>query len=146
MITATQKIEIQYKSSMVVLVDFCNTVGHQQRGIRPAVIVSNNKGNKYSPTVKVLPCTSKRDNSNLPTHAKFLQGEVSCLKTNSTFEAENEIVINKTQIIKILGQLTESQMEKIAIAMAYSTPIVFKAFLKGIQNTQQFKNIFLYSA
>lgn len=129
---------------MIVLVDFYNSTGHQQKGIRPAVIVSNDKGNKYSPTVKVLPCTSKRDNSNLPTHAKFSSDEVDCLHKNSTFEAENEIVINKTQILKVLGRLTDNQMERIAIAMAYSTPIVIKAFLKGVQNTSQFKNIFSY--
>ena len=130
-----------YKTGDLVLVKLTNNIGHQQGGIRPAVIVSNNIGNKVSPMVEILPITTKRQKSNIPTHVDFCADEVDGLVRDSTVEAESKWVINKYQIVKRLGRFTDAQLELIACAMVYATPIVIKAFQLGIQNTDTFKYV-----
>ena len=133
---------MQYYTGEILLVDFSNSIGHQQGGVRPAVVVSNNIGNIYSPMLEVLPVTSKRINSNQPTHVTFKASEVDGLDFDSTIEAEGKISINKFQVKRKLGKLSEEQLELVAIAMVYATPIVIKAFSKGIQDTALFQKIY----
>lgn len=130
-----------YKTGDLVLVELTNNIGHQQGGVRPAVIVSNNIGNKVSPMVEILPLTTKRIRSNIPTHVDFSAEDVEGLAKDSTVEAESKWVINKFQIVKKLGRFTDEQLERIACAMVYATPIVMKAFELGIQDTNLFKRI-----
>ena len=121
--------------------DFCNSIGHQQSGIRPALVVSNNVGNAKSDMLEVLPITTKRNKSRQPTHVTIKADNINGLKYDSTVEAEGKIPVNKFQVRKKLGHLTDEQLELIAIAMVYATPIVIKAFNKGIQNTDLFQSI-----
>ena len=50
---------IEPKVGEVWLVNIPNAIGHQQRGVRPFVVTSNNKRNRYSPTVKGMTMTSQ---------------------------------------------------------------------------------------
>ena len=118
-----------YYTGDLVLVDLSNNIGHQQGGKRPAVMV------------EVLPLTTKRNNSELPTHVTFKASEVEGLKRDSTVEAESKWVINKWQILKKLGTFNDEQLDKIATAMVYATPIVIKAFQAGVHNTDLFRKI-----
>ena len=136
-----QETQVVYKTGDLVLVELKNNIGHQQGGVRPAVIVSNNVGNKVSPTVEILPLTTKRTQSNIPTHVDFKAADVEGLSKDSTVEAESKWVINKFQILKKLGRFTDEQLERIACAMVFATPIVIKAFELGIQDTSLFKRI-----
>lgn len=138
-------IKKEIKTGDVVRITLPNAIGHQQGGERYGVVVSNNIGNKNSPTVEILPGTTKRDNSTLPTHAHFEAGEIIGLSQNTTFEAESKWVINKFQIIEIVGHLNNDQLEKIAAAMIMATPLVIKAFESGVHKTQRFQKILNFS-
>ena len=81
-----------FRTGDVVFADFTG-IGSQQVGKRYAVIVSNNIGNRFSPTIQVLPATTKRNNSNLPTHAHFAAGECG-LPKETVFLAEMYISFN----------------------------------------------------
>ena len=129
------------KTGYVVIVKLENNIGSQQGGIRPAVVVSNNVGNTYSNTIKVIPGTTKRLTNNQPTHAHFTTEELPFLKSDTTFEAECSWVVNKFQVLKVIGELNDDQLERIAEAMAYDTPLIYKAFQNGVQNNQMFKRI-----
>jgi mRNA-degrading endonuclease toxin of MazEF toxin-antitoxin module len=133
------------KTGDVIRITLPNAIGHQQGGERYAVVVSNNIGNKVSPTVEVLPGTTKRDDSTLPTHAHFKAGEIQGLPRNTTFEAESQWVINKFQIIEIVGHLSDKQLERIATAMIMATPLVLKAFESNVHKTQRFQKILNFS-
>ena len=137
--------DINVKTGDVLLVDLSNAIGHQQGGTRYAVIVSNNLGNRVSPTVEILPGTSQRDNSTLPTHAHFEAGEIQGLPKGTTFEAESKWTINKFQIIKFVTHLSDSQMERIATAMLFATPVVIKAVRSGVHQSKYFEKILNYS-
>lgn len=128
------------KTGDVVFVNIPNGIGSQQTGQRYAVVISNNVGNKHSPTVEIMPGTTKRNNSKMPTHAHFLAGECG-LPFDTVFEAESKWTINKFQIKNIVGHMDDAQLERIAVAMVYATPIVMKAFDKGVQFTNTFEKI-----
>lgn len=132
---------IELKTGDIVIVKLNNSIGHQQGGVRPAIVVSNNIGNRYSQTIKVLPGTTKRGGSNLPTHVHFSSSEVACLTQDTTFEAESSWVINKFQVVKKIGTLSEPQLYKVAEAMAYDTPLVVLAFEHQVHCTESFKRV-----
>lgn len=110
-----------FRTGDVVYVDF-NGIGSQQCGKRYAVIVSNNIGNRFSPTVQVLPATTKRNNSNLPTHAHFEAGECG-LPKQTVFLAESIQTINKFQILNTTGEMNSEQLNRVATAMLFALPI-----------------------
>lgn len=130
-----------YKTGDIILVDFSNGIGHQQRGIRPALIVSNNIGNMYSPVLEVLPITTKRTKSNLPTHVNVTPTPDNGLSYVSTIEAEGKTPVNKFQVKKHLGRISDADLERVAFAMVYATPIILQAFNNGVQNTENFKKV-----
>ena len=132
-----------YRMGDIVLVDIPNNIGHQQGGIRPAVVVSNNIGNSVSPTIKVLPITTKRTVSKQPIHVHFKKGTVVGLIKDSTVEAESTWVINKWQIKKRLGRFSDEQLDKIAYAMVFADPLVARAFDKGIRTDTEFVKLYV---
>ena len=91
--------------------------------------------------LEVLPITTKRNGSKLPTHVTIKADKFNGLKYESTIEAEGKIPINKFQVRRKLGRLTEDQLELVAVAMVYATPIVVKAFNVGVHHTRLFQKI-----
>lgn len=84
----------------VLFVDFGDTVGSVQRGVRPAIVVSNNIGNKHSTTIMVVPTTTKKKH-NLPTHFNVI------LDRESTVLCENIMTISKEQVIRKHSTLSD---------------------------------------
>jgi len=89
-------------------------IGSEQGEIRPVLVVQNNIGNKFSPTVTVVPLTTKRKN-NLPTHVEIND---SCLPVLSIALVEQIRTIDKSRLIKYIGKLNENIMGKINNAIA----------------------------
>lgn len=98
----------------VYLADFGMSCGNVQAGIRPVVVIQNDTGNKYSPTVIVAPLTTK-NKKQLPTHsvtyATGLKSTVltECIKT-----------VNRSWLGRRLGSLTAHEMESLDRALAIS--------------------------
>ena len=61
------------KRGDIFYADLNPVIGSEQGGYRPVVIIQNNIGNMYSPTVIVIPITSSGTKSNLPTHQKLVK-------------------------------------------------------------------------
>lgn len=103
----------------IVLVDFgLNQIGSEQGGIRPAVIIQNNTGNKYSPTTIVLPLTSKIKNVNQPTHVLLKKDISNGLSVDSIVLAEAVRQISKKRILKYIGKINDIQIKN-QIKLAY---------------------------
>ena len=96
---------------------------HIQRGIRPAVIIQNNVGNKYSPTIQVVPLTSKLTKAHMPTHV-IIPAEVGHLKKKSIAQCEGQRPISKSDIKGYIGRLPNKYMARISVACIISTPII----------------------
>lgn len=82
-----------------------NTVGSEQGGIRPVIVISNNTGNIYSPGVIVFPITSEIKKLYLPTHCLIHRSEENGLKVDSMVLAEQIRIIDKSRLMKKLGHL-----------------------------------------
>lgn len=82
-----------------------NTVQSEQGGIRPVIIIQNDKGNKYSPTVIVIPITSEIKKENMPTHCILHKTVKNGLKVDSMVIAEQIRVIDKSRLLDKVGYL-----------------------------------------
>ncbi len=102
------------KRGQVYNADLGKQGGSIQAGVRPVVIISNNLNNKFSPTVNVLPITSKTKN-NIPVHVGI--GITEGLPQLSTVLVEQMVTINKNQLTQCLGQCSMNKMHEIERAI-----------------------------
>lgn len=93
-------------------------VGSEQDGIRPVLIVQNDMGNKYSPTIIALAITSKVKNY-LPTHIK-IDGEKYGLEKDSIILAEQIRTLDKTRLREKIGFLDVKTMLRVKEALKTS--------------------------
>ena len=100
------------KRGDLFLADLSNTVGCEQSGVRPVLIIQNNKGNRYSPTT-IVACLSSKiyTKVKLPTH--YLLSELNGLKYPSMVLCEQIKVIDKNRLIKRIGKLDKRDMHHI---------------------------------
>ena len=96
---------------------------HVQRGIRPAVIVQNNTGNFHSPTIEVVPMTSRQTKSKLPTHVTVPAG-IAGLTKPSIVQCEGVRPVSKNDIVGYIGNMPDEYMAQISIATIISMPII----------------------
>lgn len=96
----------------IFLVDLSNSIGSEQGGIRPAVVVQNDKGNANSATTIVCPLTSQKKN-NIPTHVVLTPSD-SSVEKDSIVLCEQVRVISKDRLKKKLGEVkTFERMQEI---------------------------------
>lgn len=102
-----------------------NTVKSEQGGIRPVIIIQNDVGNKYSPTVIVLPITSEVKKENLPTHCILHRTNKNGLDVDSMVLAEQIRVIDKSRLLDKIGFL-DNIREQNEVINAYIANITGK--------------------
>ena len=104
--------------------------GSEQSGTRPCVIISNNKGNKFGPTIIVAAITSSYSKGKLPTHIEI---DKTCgLDRDSVILCEQVRTIDKSRIKKYLGTVPLELREKIDEALVAS----FEILKKGEQDAK----------
>ena len=89
--------------------DLSPVVGSEQGGIRPVLIIQNNLGNKYSPTVIAAAITSQTNKNRLPTHIE-LGENTSGLKSNSVVLTEQIRTIDKSRLKEKIGHIDDSKI------------------------------------
>ena len=102
--------------------DLSPVVGSEQGGVRPVIVVQNDIGNKYSPTIIVAPVTSQMNKAKLPTHVK-LKGNKYGLPKNSVALMEQLRTIDKTRLRAKIGTFSAEIMSKIDEAIGISLAI-----------------------
>lgn len=95
-------------------------VGSEQGGIRPVLIIQNNKGNKCSRTTIAAPITSKRTPNSLPVHV-LLTGKYTGLEDNSCVLLEQLRVIDKRRLLHKVGYANAFVMKQVDSAIRVST-------------------------
>ena len=105
------------KRGDVFYADLDPIIGSEQGGIRPVLVVQNNVGNKYSPTVVVLPISSAKKN-NMPTHIHICGSKM--LPKDSIVLAEQIRTIDRNRLKNYVGSAGLEIMEKINEAMKIS--------------------------
>lgn len=89
--------------------DLSPVVGSEQGGIRPVLIIQNNIGNKYSPTVIVSAITSQLNKNKLPTHIE-LDSEEFGLKADSIILTEQIRTIDKSRLKEKIGHINDAKV------------------------------------
>ena len=100
--------------------DLSPVVGSEQGGIRPVLIIQNDTGNKYSPTVIAAAITSQTGKNRLPTHIEINSDELG-LKSNSIVLTEQIRTIDKSRLKEKIGHIDDEKiMNKVNNALGVS--------------------------
>ena len=102
----------EVKRGQIVMLDLPTVSGSVQNGLRPCVIISNNKANKFSPNVIAVPLTS-RNKKDMPTHYALQPSKVNGLKVTSTILAEQILTVSKNAIKRIIGVVEDQHIDNI---------------------------------
>ncbi len=100
------------KRGEVYFADLNPVVGSEQGGQRPILIVQNDVGNRYSPTVICAAITAKISKAKLPTHVEVPKDEVGLLK-DSVILLEQIRTIDKRRLIQKIGALPSELMNDV---------------------------------
>ncbi|MBR3300048.1 MAG: type II toxin-antitoxin system PemK/MazF family toxin [Clostridia bacterium] len=107
------------KRGEIYYADLSPVVGSEQGGVRPVLIVQNNVGNRYSPTVIAAAITSRKFKADLPTHIKV--DAAGCgLSKDSIVLLEQVRTIDKTRLKEKMGSLDAPSMNMVDKAISIS--------------------------
>lgn len=112
-------IKMNVKRGDIYYADLSPVIGSEQGGVRPVLIVQNDVGNKYSPTVIAAAITSQQDKSRMPTHIN-VNGDSCGLSKDSVVLLEQVRTIDKQRLKERMGNLSTSDMNKINKALNIS--------------------------
>lgn len=106
----------------IYLANLGNTVGSEERGIRPVLIIQNDIGNKHSTTTIIIPITSRLEKQNsIPTHIRIKAfGKMKC---EATIMAEQIKVIDKKRLLHRIDILPEKYVEIVNNAIKIATDL-----------------------
>lgn len=107
------------KRGEIFYADLSPVIGSEQGGIRPVIIIQNDIGNRYSPTVIVAAITSQINKAKLPIHVEISSEEYG-LNRDSVVLLEQIRTLDKRRLKEKIGHMTEADMKKVDKALAVS--------------------------
>jgi mRNA interferase MazF len=103
----------------VFYADLSPVIGSEQGGVRPVLVVQNDIGNKYSPTIIIAAITSQINKAKLPTHVEITAPEYG-LPKDSVVLLEQIRTIDKKRLREKIGRFNEDMMRSVDIALKIS--------------------------
>ena len=107
------------KRGDIYYADLSPVVGSEQGGLRPVLIIQNDIGNRYSPTVIAAAITSKMGKTRLPTHIDIYADKVGLAK-DSVILLEQVRTLDKRRLKEKMGHLDDVVMSEVNTAIAVS--------------------------
>ncbi len=107
------------KRGDIFYADLSPVVGSEQGGIRPVIIIQNDIGNKYSPTIIVAAITSQINKAKLPTHVEISSEEYG-LNKDSVVLLEQIRTLDKKRLKEKIGHMTDKDIQKVDEALLIS--------------------------
>ncbi|MBO5047279.1 MAG: type II toxin-antitoxin system PemK/MazF family toxin [Clostridia bacterium] len=107
------------KRGDIFYADLSPVVGSEQGGLRPVLIVQNDVGNRYSPTVIAAAITSRLGKAKLPTHIDVYAERFGLVK-DSVILLEQIRTIDKTRLREKMGHIDDVLMQKVNNAITIS--------------------------
>lgn len=114
--------QVLIKRGDIFYADLSPVIGSEQGGIRPVIVVQNDIGNKYSPTVIVAAVTSQINKAKLPTHVEIPQ-EYGLAK-DSVILLEQVRTIDKKRLREKAGHLSDELVDKVNEALDISLGLI----------------------
>lgn len=112
-------IQVNVRRGDIYYADLSPVIGSEQGGLRPVLIVQNDVGNRYSPTVIAAAITSRTSKSKLPTHIEVYADRYGLAK-DSVILLEQIRTIDKTRLKEKMGHLDENVMDQVNDAITVS--------------------------
>lgn len=112
-------MNMSVKRGDIYYADLSPVVGSEQGGLRPVLIIQNDIGNRYSPTVIAAAITSRMGKTRLPTHIDIYADKVGLAK-DSVVLLEQIRTLDKRRLKEKMGHLDETMMNQINVAIAVS--------------------------
>lgn len=103
---------MRVKRGDIYYADLSPVVGSEQGGVRPVLVIQNNIGNKYSPTVIIAAITSQINKAKLPTHVEITATNFG-LPKDSVVLLEQIRTIDKKRLRERIGRFNENMMRKV---------------------------------
>lgn len=125
---------MRVKRGDIYYADLSPVVGSEQSGIRPVLVIQNDVGNKFSPTIIAIAITS-RQKAKLPTHIE-IEGTKYGLDKDSVILAEQIRTLDKRRLKSKVGTVDKETMEKVKKALEISF---------GIRGEFSFEDLSLYT-
>lgn len=113
---------MKIKRGDIFFADLSPVVGSEQGGIRPVVVVQNDIGNKYSPTIIIAAITSQLHKAKLPTHIGIAADKYG-LPKNSVVLLEQLRTIDKKRLREKIGSFDNNFMSKLDDALKISVGV-----------------------
>lgn len=103
--------------------DLSPVIGSEQGGVRPVLVVQNDVGNKYSPTIIIAAITSQINKAKLPTHVE-ITGQEYGLPKDSVVLLEQVRTIDKKRLREKIGRFDNETMQYVDDALKISVGLV----------------------
>ena len=110
---------MQVKRGDIYYADLSPVVGSEQGGIRPVLIIQNDVGNRYSPTVICAAITSRMNKAKLPTHIEIDSRRCQIMK-DSVILLEQIRTIDRQRLKDMIGHLDKERMRSVDEAIRVS--------------------------
>ena len=107
------------KRGDIYYADLSPVIGSEQGGIRPVLVVQNDVGNKYSPTVIAAAITSQINKAKLPTHIE-VDAQSYGLSKDSVILLEQVRTIDKKRLKEKIGRIDPEMMDRVNDALSIS--------------------------
>ena len=114
---------MEIKRGEVFYADLSPVIGSEQGGTRPVLIVQNDVGNRYAPTVIAAAITSRQDKTAMPTHIN-IKGDSCGLARDSVVLLEQIRTIDKQRLKEKTGRLDSVDLEKVNRALNISFGLI----------------------
>lgn len=111
------------KRGDIFYADLSPVIGSEQGGVRPVLVVQNDIGNRYSPTVIIVAITSQINKAKLPTHVEIKSSDYG-LPKDSVLLLEQIRTIDKRRLEEKIGHVTDDIMEKVNEALLVSLGLI----------------------
>ena len=123
-------MEMTVRRGDIYYADLSPVVGSEQGGLRPVLIVQNDVGNRYSPTVIAAAITSRMSKTKLPTHIDVTKSSIvpdgggAGLARDSVVLLEQIRTLDKRRLRERMGHLDEEAMHRVDDAISISFGLV----------------------
>lgn len=111
------------KRGDIIYADLSPVIGSEQGGVRPVLIIQNDIGNKYSPTVIIAAITSQINKAKLPTHIEIKAQEYG-LPKDSVVLLEQIRTIDKKRLREKIGHFDDEMMDRVNDCLKISMGLI----------------------
>lgn len=115
--------KVEVKRGYIFFADLSPVVGSEQGGVRPVLVIQNDVGNKYSPTVIIAAITSQIEKAKLPTHVEVEAREYG-LEKDSVILLEQIRTIDKQRLQDKVTELDDRVMNRVNQAVKISLGLI----------------------